>query len=336
MRSAAACALCIYVAINLSIAAAKTFKLVRLTKVESDVSQLAAKRESYNVALLGSSEVFYPIFISLSKDNFLSLVIDVPGASADSARGVVNLSFWGQLISDDYFWVDGYLKGKGSPKWVVLGVAPRDFYDPERADVMCTMYAVHVAKWLRLPHYIAVSQAPLDDVFYLIWRRICYLYDKRDRVVYSLRKFFIGDRSPQSELEAAEADRRRHFDVSIDEYKYRYAFISQRNMELQFRFLERLLDTCQERQIKVVLINMPLTQANKRLLPGGLYPWYCQRLGETVRAHGASYVNMDGSVLFADSDFDDCVHLNEAGGGKLFSRVFQAIDAEKESANVRR
>ncbi len=69
---------------------------------------------------------------------------------------------------------------------------------------------------------------------------------------------------------------------------------------------------------------MPLTEANKRLLPDKFYLQYLACLENLCRAKNVSLINL-ADEHFSESDFYDTAHLNNRGGQALISRLSVAI-----------
>src|SRR5205814_1394981 len=132
---------------------------------------------------------------------------------------------------------------------------------------------------------------------------VCFFYGRRwhlqrdvDRGVQKLYSFvsFAGlqDRSADKPavkqagfMLSGNADER--WSSSLEEYQRRYRNIEGKNLEIQMGFLSRLLATCKERQIKLIVMNMPLSADNRKLLPEGFYLRFSDRVREMTVASGA-------------------------------------------------
>jgi lysophospholipase L1-like esterase len=118
-------------------------------------------------------------------------------------------------------------------------------------------------------------------------------------------------------------DRKVLWQRSVDEYSMRYRKFNAVQYSTQQRFLQDLLTTCHDRQIQVLLVNMPLTEDNRKLMPQGLYKSYLDNL-QTVAANNAVPLLDLSKEQFPDQCYYDTVHLNEAGA-KLFQAQLQKV-----------
>jgi hypothetical protein len=96
---------------------------------------------------------------------------------------------------------------------------------------------------------------------------------------------------------------------------------------LQMGFLQKLLARCQERGIKVVLVNMPLTDINRDLLPPGFYnDVFRPRVREIAKETGqAEFIDLGDAREFNYVDYWDTSHLNNLGGHKLLRYIVPAV-----------
>ena len=78
-----------------------------------------------------------------------------------------------------------------------------------------------------------------------------------------------------------------------------------------------MLQTCAERGIQVVFVNMPLRHDNFEAMEPGFYDLFKKDVQTLAGQYKAGFVEMNKPGLFADSDFTDQVHLNGAGAAKL-------------------
>jgi RNase H-fold protein (predicted Holliday junction resolvase) len=90
------------------------------------------------------------------------------------------------------------------------------------------------------------------------------------------------------------------------------------------RFLERIEDLCTEKQIKLIIVNMPLSKENKKLFSDGFYDSYRADVAKTVRSP-AVFIDLAASENWPMSCYHDSVHLNEKGGARLNKVIANAI-----------
>ncbi len=128
-----------------------------------------------------------------------------------------------------------------------------------------------------------------------------------------------------SSLLAGTAEQR--WETSTREYRGRYKNIAERDLSVQMSCLDNTLKICQERGIKVVLVNMPLTKLNQGLMADGFYQRFNQQVKTLASAYGkdVTLVDMTNQSQFQESDFWDTVHMNHIGGSKLIGGILPAI-----------
>lgn len=106
--------------------------------------------------------------------------------------------------------------------------------------------------------------------------------------------------------------------------------LSRRTLDIQLASLARLLDLSRDRGMRVLLIDMPMTEPYLRLLPDGFESLYHRRLDQVCRSRGALMLRAS-DVNFSDGDFADGVHLNATGGKKLVSKLVQVMASAEAS-----
>uniref|UniRef100_UPI003F5254AF hypothetical protein n=1 Tax=Clostridium thermobutyricum TaxID=29372 RepID=UPI003F5254AF len=86
---------------------------------------------------------------------------------------------------------------------------------------------------------------------------------------------------------------------SAKEYKARYRDIENKDLTVQMGFLQKTLAVCKARDIKVVLVNMPLTDINRELMPASFYSDFRNRLKKLAEQNGnAEFVDLGDASEF--------------------------------------
>ena len=114
--------------------------------------------------------------------------------------------------------------------------------------------------------------------------------------------------------------------TSTVEYRKRYRNIANRDLGLQMHFLQKLLNVCRQRGIKVVLVNMPLSSTNRSLLPPGFYDSYRKSVAGIAAGPSVTFVDLGDSQDFQDIDFWDTASLNFLGGRKLLTDTLKPVE----------
>jgi hypothetical protein len=276
-------------------------------------------------------------------------------ASGLPKQHVFNLATAGQMVSDSYIWVNELLVGEKKPNIVVLGVAPRDFYDADLPAILATATFKRLVGLKNFDHYASVFLPRWQDKTDFLATHSCYFYGKRWRLQRETERAceksflflgLIGKRPvalPQDKeklrhdgflLQALEGQR---WQSSLREYRGRYQNIDKRDLSVQMGLLGKLADLCHQRGIELILVNMPLSAENRALMPNGFY----QRFRQTVRSvvadkPGVEYVDLGDGRMFGRSDFFDSAHLNQEGGHKLLEQITPAIMSASKSYECNR
>lgn len=100
-------------------------------------------------------------------------------------------------------------------------------------------------------------------------------------------------------------------------YLFAYRPFRAKFYRLQKSFLERMLQTCTERGIQVVFVNMPLRKDNFEAMSPGFYELYRNDVKTLAKEYGAGFIEMNEPPVFAYRDFTDQVHLNGLGAVKF-------------------
>ncbi len=102
-----------------------------------------------------------------------------------------------------------------------------------------------------------------------------------------------------------------HNDWTKTNYEYirRYNPIDQGKSQIQFAYFERFLKLAAERHISVLVVNMPISAANKGLIPKGFYDRYLATTSDLCKKYGADYSDFNVSKWSGNENFIDSVHL---------------------------
>lgn len=125
------------------------------------------------------------------------------------------------------------------------------------------------------------------------------------------------DQKPEPKLATEELPQSpKKIELSSLDYAQRYYPANYRRMEQEFAQLDRLIQRCKEKNIQLILINMPVSSGHPRLSPPGLREKYL-RLLKKEGQKADIYLDYENNKLFVDSDFFDTVHLNADGAHKF-------------------
>ncbi len=114
------------------------------------------------------------------------------------------------------------------------------------------------------------------------------------------------------------------------DYMDRYRNPDQRLYETQFRFLNKIVDTCEKENIKLVLVQMPITQENVQILKPAVYSKYKADLAKVCADKKISLLDLCKFDQYSKDDYRDTVHLNGFGGKKFVDNLAAAIGADNQ------
>lgn len=268
---------------------------------------------------------------------------------------VFNMAVFGQMASDAYLYVDEYLKNNKRPDYLILGIAPRDFSDADVTSPMATMSFKRLVNLSNFPTYAGLYLPTWQSKSEFLAEHVCFFYGKRwhlqhefDRGVQKAENAVLasavlnipGAGAANAYVSASTGSQKEtrgflfggtcneRWHNSLDEYRRRYRNIESsgsNNLNVQFGFFKSILDVCRQRDIKVIVVNMPLTDANRSLFPAGWYPGFTNRLAQLCRHPGVRFLNLGCDPSFVRSDFWDTTHLAHPGGYKLVDMLLPVL-----------
>lgn len=264
---------------------------------------------------------------------------------------VFNFTSAACMPSDASLILSKVLELKKKPKLVIIGFGPRDFMDNLVPEIGRTPAFNALANWPSLSGNLP-SSFSTDTIRELMLIASSTYYRKRaDWSLYfsELTNELVRPSRPKVNLAtnsekksdgipAAYAKRQdehvcptkaRYEAWHIDDYKKRYNPPNHLRYEQELERFSHLLDTCRQKDIFVVVVNMPITETNRELIPKNLLKRYQADLGFYSQRYGAHYVDLSESPIFTADDFLDTVHLNPQGGKKVLDEL--ALDLAKSS-----
>jgi hypothetical protein len=239
-----------------------------------------------------------------------------------------------QMISDTYLYMDRLFIGRRAPNTVVLGVSPRDFWDtefPQPGETLNFMDQVGLADcgpyWTEyLPH--------MHDKALFAMSQGLFLFDKRSYIQH-----FFGDKMTRlfakKEASPLMAGGTR-WAFGLGRYRERYQGISILGISPQMRFLDKICDLCERRNIRLIILNMPLPGINRRLMPAEFYSQYQHDLTALADDRHVQLLDLADEAEFkGDFNYSDAAHMNKVGGRNLIQRLIPAVVAETHGGGQR-
>ncbi len=320
------------------------------------VKDLHNTTENFNVALLGSSLMLGSIYgcdanylkmpidsCTYHRSTYLN---DELEKTYGGKFNTFNLATPGQVPSDAYLLLKTMLALGQKPAVVIYGIAPRDFMD-NRLDKPNDTETFHYLKRLvstteiegedqlsqfdrflfdYLPLYRSavnfkiyageesdqvlakILPRPSGAPYFTYWKRIDLLPQYKAGELYPGAVVHV----PTKPLSGAAWKRN-----NVDDYIERYRHPNEQMFTQQLAYLSKLLELAKSENIKVVLVNMPLSPINIMLLGSDRYQKFEDRIARFSQSKSISFLNLSDQVIFPNELFEDSAHLN-AFGGKLF------------------
>jgi hypothetical protein len=270
----------------------------------------------------------------------------------------------GEMASDAYVLANTMLAGEKRPKVIIYGVAPRDLMDnalksPASTEIFRLMSRIKDPTDIAISarnSFWSVTEYGLEKLSFLYGHRPDFLFlqhnatktllaqlgykDIQDEVhtTYEIRRqAFIElpeDSGPNEVVVHPPSASKEIYTDNLPEYRYRYASFKEKQFKEQVSYLEKLLALGEERGIKIILVNMPLTADNVALMPPGLYSRYMDTLNTLCAKHQAQILDLNSPEDFPKQYFEDSVHLNSKGGERFFQVLSERIFKDSQVAST--
>lgn len=298
--------------------------------IDSAVTEFTQRKRHPDVVIMGSSLMIYP-FWSTDMDfdpigttpnvlrhhraNVLQNKLQESGCAGIT---VDSLATPLQMVSDAYFYAWKYLRGPHKPRVLVLGLSPRDFFDADFASSGSTLnFNARSNLWVDrqcVPLYLPSWTALADYA----WCRISFLYDKRSYI----RRYFLQRFCQDPSVTMAHGTQCAN---GLNKYKRRYRNISRAQLMPQMTFLNRLSKLCHDREIRLVVVNMPLPAVHMQLFPPHFYDQFTLELDSSAKSNRFQLLDLGHSREFPETDYCDVAHMNKLGGYSLTRELLPVI-----------
>lgn len=308
-------------------------------------------KEKPDVVLLGSSLIMYPFWsMDFKEDQSIGDLFHHHRSKALENRltrdrgekaTVFSWAIFGQMASDSYIYANEFLKGEKKPGLVLWGIAPRDFCDAELSSPMNTISFQRLVTLNNFNDYSDIYLPTFQDKADFIFSKSVFLYGRRWHIQKEVNKgvdklaLLISPTEAPVKKPGFEKDgggfkftggRKEIWEHSTQEYKNRYKNISMDKLRIQMGFMERLLKLTRDREMKVLIVNMPLTKDNRDLMPAGFYKEFSDEVSRLTRENGAIFADHGADEDFDNNDFWDTAHMSYQGGFKLLDKISPVIE----------
>ena len=328
-----------------------------------------------DVALLGCSIVMHSIWFAEAthRNQPVELIVDhecralsdkvsklVPGTHPR----VFNFGLPGAMPSDDTMIVRALFNGQHKPKVVVLGLAPRDTFDNTFHTPAGTKHYQYLSRFTEVhePEDMLVPQVWERPKFWM--QRAIYLKDKAKAIqnVASAEIRSVGlpvlSQFPRSPLDSAPKDEDRTYALFKDELErgfwiaqpnapYRYtdvAWDAKRKIgapnnsmfKIQTQWIAKFIEACKERDIAVVVVNLPVSTVARQIMGEPLYQRHVALLQDLSKRYNCTVVDSNNTATYQPSDWTDWAHMRDRGGLKILDAMAQAIAKDQQAVALLR
>ncbi|MBS1956105.1 MAG: hypothetical protein JST89_18115 [Cyanobacteria bacterium SZAS-4] len=253
------------------------------------------------------------------------------------------LALGGAMASDAYLLTKHVLNGASAPRAIIYGISPRDFQDN-------MMFGVETSEAFKLfyqpedlPDIWRLPRVTPDTKLALTFASISPLWDNRTALssqiattaLKPVHQFFRT--RPQSSaappmkidgpLAPGESVGHPSADHMKEAYLMRYNPLAPSQLRTQFGYLDRLLAMCHKRHVPILVVNMPISEANVAIMPPQLYEYYMMETQRLCRKNSVEFEDLNKAPLNQPSNFLETVHLNPQGSTIFFNALANVVGA---------
>jgi len=291
-----------------------------------------------------------------------SLLEDLLRKKFHTDYSTFSFSLSGEMASDAYVLADTLLTGEKQPKAIIYGIAPRDLMDnalksPASTEIFRFVSRVKDPTDVAIPArntFWSVAEYGLGKLSFLYEHRPDFLFlqhdatkeilahlgykDIKDEVhtTYEIRRQAFIELPEEVVVHPPSASSANEYSDNLPEYRYRYSSFKEKQFKEQVSYLERFLALGQERGIKIILVNMPLTKDNVDTMPAGFYDRYMKTIGDLCSKHQAQLLDLNTPADFPKRYFADSAHLNSQGGERFFEVLSERLFDDSQVASTMR
>lgn len=326
-----------------------------------------------DVVLLGSSLMMSPVHggdaIKLNRPQNVTihhrslLLEDELRKNFGRVYSTFAFALGGEMVSDADVISETLLKGEKKPEIIIYGIAPRDFMDhalPSASSTEIFKYMKRIGDlsaidneayssplergenylskisfaYKHRPDFLYLQSRWAKEIFKLLGYKEMEIVNSPLHIRKQAFTELPEDHGPTSLYVDPPEIPQEEYVPNLDEYKFRYRKINKKQFESQTNFLRRLLAFARSEKIAVVLVNMPLTQDNIKLMPGSFYSDYLASVKNLSAESGAVLLDLNRSELFPQKYFSDSVHLNRRGGAHFMTVLADALKADERTAKL--
>lgn len=273
----------------------------------------------------------------------------------------VSLALPGGTGSDYRYLMDKMLAYGKQPKYLVIGISPRDLGEPQCLLISANQQVLgqfnnvreksvsqiwrevrrSFKSLLGANGYAAVEccglKVPVPRLFQEYRREIRAdlfhnFYEQMSELQVEIASA-VGKKNMKEEIKS-QILLRRNILNDVAHYKANYAIYKEETFQKRFEDLRYCLRKAKDKNIVAFVVDMPLPKENINLLPETLSRIYREGLNKVCREEGVRLIQPKARAAFPLSCFYDCTHLNIEGGHRLSEAIADAIGESQAACNV--
>lgn len=119
------------------------------------------------------------------------------------------------------------------------------------------------------------------------------------------------------------------------EYIRRYNPIEPKFIDAEFGYLNKLFQLCNEKGVSLVVVNMPLSAFNKKLMAKGYYDEYMSRMKNACAQVGADFIDLNTTDWDQAGNFVDSVHLKPEVSQKFLETLADVVSKSQAAIAIK-
>ncbi len=325
--------------------------------------EFTSKERPPQIAVLGSSVIMHPLWLQEAvyrqadvdliadhRSQFLEHVIkqNAPVKNAEC----FNFALPGSMCSDDFMVVRSMFKGTRKPDIVVVALTPRDMMDNRFNGAISSRHYQYLSRFtdtswfndLAMPQFSQKVDYCVNRAVYfkgtgasipVIASQYLRAYvgpllaplgpSPLDKKTEEDRRFALYQPQVEKGLFVAHPNVPDHFIDDQPGMKSRFKTPNDAVFFNQRQWLHLCLEGCKKENIKVLLVNMPLSPMAMAIVPPAVYSRHIECLKEAAAKWDCALLDANVPGEYTALDFSDWAHMDASGGEKVLTAIGKAI-----------
>lgn len=326
-------------------------------------NEFSQKEQPPQIALLGSSVIMHPLWLQEAayRNSDVDLVADHrskylehvirKNAPVNNAE-CFNFALPGSMCSDDFMVVRSMFKGARKPEIVVIALTPRDMMDNRFDGAISSRHYQYLSRFtdtswfndLAMPQFSQKVDYYLNRALYfkgpgasipVIASQYLRTYvgpllaplgpSPLDKKTEEDRRFALYQPQIEKGLFVAHPHAPDYFIDDQPGMKSRFKTPNDAVFFNQRQWLHLALEGCKKENIKVLLVNMPLSPMAMAIVPPAVYARHIECLKEAATKWDCAFLDANVPGEYTALDFTDWAHMDASGGEKVLNAIGKSI-----------